>query len=322
MTDTPIPAQPFLHALLGPTASGKERLALQLAESLGAEIISVDSMKIYRGLDIGTAKPSLADRTRVRHHCLDVVEPTEVFNLARWVETAETAIQEIQNRNRHPLLSGGTALYYKGLLEGLFDGPAADPNLRAHLKRRAEGEGVDVLHAELVRLDPAAAAKVHAHDLRRVVRALEVAMLTGTPISEQQVQWRGKTRLATATSAFRYPCALVALDWPREILYQRIEARVERMMAAGLLEEAHTVFENRTRFSHTPLQAVAYKEFFSYFEGAATLAESVALLKKNTRNLAKSQMTWLRKFPCTWVQMTESRKTEDVAEEILAIWSK
>ncbi len=324
---------PFLRILLGPTASGKEGLALLCAERIAAEIVSVDSMKIYRGLDIGTAKPDAETRARIRHHCLDIAEPTEVFSVARYVEAADAAIAAIAAGNKPPLLSGGTALYYKGLLQGLFSGPRANPGLRRSLRARAESEGPQALYAELERLDPATASRVHPNDLRRVIRALEVAMLTGRPISEQQTQWTGTGRSSPSgnaaapgsngfpgSRAMRYPCAMVALEWPRETLYRRIEARVEQMLAAGLVEEARRVYENRDTYSPTPLQAVGYKEFFPYFEGGATMNEAIELLRKNTRNLAKSQDTWFRKFPCHRLRMHEDRPREEVVHEILRIW--
>ncbi|MBN2713971.1 MAG: tRNA (adenosine(37)-N6)-dimethylallyltransferase MiaA [Planctomycetes bacterium] len=306
--------RPFLRILLGPTASGKERSALASAKLLGGDIISVDSMKIYRGLDIGTAKASPEMRKLVRHHCLDIAEPTEVFSTARYVSAAEDAISLVSAENRPVILSGGTALYYKNLLEGIFEGPSADPAVRTELLARAESEGHEALYAELESLDPQAAQKIHPNDIRRVVRALEVNRLTGKPISAHQTQW-GKWDM-------RYPCAMVAIDWPRELLYKRIEERVDRMVDCGIEEEARMVFENRESYAHTPLQAVGYKEFFDYFESKATFDEAVDLLKKNTRHLAKSQMTWFRKFPCEWLEMKEGMTADDVAGAAVEIWNK
>jgi tRNA dimethylallyltransferase len=307
-------AKPFLRILLGPTASGKESAAVACAKMIGGEIVSVDSMKIYRTLDIGTAKASEKIRADVPHHCLDIADPEENFSVGRYVEEAEKAIVSVVARGKVPILSGGTALYYKGLLEGLFDGPSADADLREEFNRRAETEGVEKLYAELAEVDPQAAEKIHPNDLRRIVRALEVAKLTGQPISSQQTQWVG--------AEYRYPCALAALDWPREVLYARIEKRVDLMMAEGLLEEARQVYEKRDYLSRTPLQAVGYKEFFSYFSGETDLAEAVELLKKNTRNLAKSQMTWFRKFPCEWIAMDEKMNLTEVVEKSIAAWSR
>lgn len=318
MTNTP---PPFLRLLLGPTASGKESVALACARSYGTDIISVDSMKVYRGLDIGTAKPSPAIRREITHHCLDLADPLVSFTVADFITAAEAAIGRVAAAGKKPLLSGGTALYYKNLLEGMFAGPPADAGLREELNRRAQAEGPAALHAELARVDPAAAEKIHPHDLRRIIRALEVAHHTGRPISSLQTQWERGAQ-ATGPRDFRYPCALVGLAWPREELYRRIEARVDAMLAAGLLEEARGVFHERRRLGHGPLQAVGYKEFFPHFAGQSTLAEAVTRLKQNSRQLAKSQLTWFRKFPCAWVEMTAARAPADAAAEVMAIWDE
>ncbi len=312
--------RPFLRILLGPTCSGKERLALACAERLGGEIVSVDSMKLYRGLDVGTAKPAAADRARVPHHCLDLVDPGAEFSVARYLEAAEAAIAAIAARGRPVVLSGGSALYYKALLEGLFPGPGADPEVRAVLREQAAQEGPEVLHARLAELDPAAAARIHPRDLRRLVRALEVHSLTGRPIGEWQQEWQRGARDTTA--GWRYPAAVVGLDWPREELYRRIHERVDRMLAAGLLEEARGVYERRAELGRTPLQAVGYKEFFPYFAGELPLAEAVELLKKNTRHLAKSQLTWFRKFPVAWLPMSPELTPEAAVPAVLRRWDE
>lgn len=311
-----IPETPRLRILLGPTASGKESIALAIARQLSCGIISVDSMKVYTHLDIGTAKASAAVRAEVPHACIDLVEPTEEFTVARYLEAAETAIAACVEKGETPLLSGGTALYYKNLLEGLFDGPGEDPALRDELKQRAEAEGADALYAELKEVDPVAAEKLHPHDVRRVVRALEVHALTGQPLSAWQTQWRD----SHTDETYRYAFSMVALDWPRELLYKRIEARVDRMMEAGLVEEARWVHACRDTIARTPLQAVAYKELFPYFNGETSLDEAVDTLKKNTRHLAKSQMTWFRKFPCQWLPMREGESAEATAARVLAAW--
>lgn len=313
--------RPLLHILLGPTASGKERTALACAKTLGGEIVSVDSMKIYRGLDIGTAKPSPEMRATVPHHCLDLADPSELFSVARYVEAAEKAIDAITATDKPVILSGGTALYYKGLLEGLFEGPGADPALREELKQRAREEGAAALHAELVQRDPVTAGKVHPNDIRRVVRALEVVLLTGTPISEHQAQWASNDEKQPDMQDI-FPNCIVGLAWPRDVLHQRIAQRVDRMMEAGLLNEARRVYDMRETLSRTPLQAVGYKEFFDYFDGKATLEEAVDLLKRNTRHLAKSQMTWFRKFPCTWIEMDEELSVDEVAQAVMNAWTR
>lgn len=317
---------PFLRILLGPTASGKETVAVTCAQSLNGEIISVDSMKLYRDLHIGTASPSSTALATVPHHCVNFLSPSASFDVAQYVEKSSAAIQQIVRAQKVPILSGGTALYYKGLLEGIFAGPPADAAVREALQKRLETEGGAVLHAELAQADPAAAAKIHPNDQRRLVRALEVLKVTGVPLGEQQKEWQShRPHLAPKTTVaptwdFRYPCSLVGLAWSRPILYARIEKRVDRMLAAGLLKEARWVYENRPTVSRTLLQAVGYKEFFAHFSGEISQAEAVTLLKRNTRHLAKSQMTWFRKFPCKWVEMTEERDHDEVAREVRAVW--
>ncbi len=310
---------PFLRILIGPTASGKGRIALAAARASGAAILSVDSMKIYRRLDIGTAKPREADRAAVRHYGIDLAAPTEEYTVARYVEYADSVIDKPSASGKAPILSGGTALYYKTLLEGLFQGPGEDASLREKLKTYAQEHGSAALHARLREQDPQAAAKIHPNDMRRIVRALEVIELTGNPLSVQQREWAG-FHASNEAPAYRHPFAMVALDWPREVLYKRIDARVERMIENGLLDEARMVYDNRGTFSRVPLQAVGYKEFFGYFDGNAHLEDAVDVLKKNTRHLAKSQLTWLRKFPCTWLPMTENESPQETAARATGLW--
>jgi len=313
--------RPDLHIILGPTASGKERTALAYAQRIGGEIISVDSMKIYRYLNIGTAKATMAMRSQVPHHVIDFLEPTEAFSVAEFVRCADEAIADIHGRGKIPILSGGTALYYKGLLEGIFDAPPSDAALRQQLKDEADCDGGgERLHLRLQQADPRAAEKIHPNDTRRVVRALEIVTLTGKPLSQQQQQWAGFQSGAADNmlKPIRYRCKMFALEWPREILYRRIEMRVDRMMDEGLEAEAHMVYENRDSYNRTPLQAVGYKELFPYFNGTGSRIDAIDLLKKNTRHLAKSQMTWFRKFPCLWLPMKKDSTPDETADRILA----
>jgi len=312
--------RPMIHIILGPTASGKERTALEYAKLISGEIVSVDSMKIYKHLDIGTAKATAAMREEVPHHLIDFIEPTESFSVAEFVKHADDAIQDIAGRGKVPVLSGGTALYYKGLLEGIFDAPPSDPSLRQQLKDEAEHDGHGHnLHARLQQADPRAAEKIHPNDLRRLVRALEIVILTGKPLSQQQQQWAGfQENIAdNGLKPIRYTCKMMGLQWPREDLYARIETRVDRMISEGLEQEARMVYEQRNFYNRTPLQAVGYKEFFPYFYGSCARNEAVNVLKKNTRHLAKSQMTWFRKFPSSWLQMGEKEKPQQTALRML-----
>ena len=301
--------------ILGPTASGKESGAFRVAPQLNAEIVSVDSMKIYKTLDIGTAKATAEMRSKVRHHCLDIIEPDYAdYSVGAYVEQADKAIRDISERGKLPLLSGGTALYYKGILEGIFDAPPRDLALREELLGFAQEEGNEALHQRLQRLDPVSARKYHPNDIRRVVRALEVITLTGEPVSSFHREWSGFHDAGDNFGGeLRYDFRMLLLDWPRSVLYQRIERRVDIMLEKGLLAEAEYVYNKRASFARTPLQAVGYKEFFPYFRGEEDLAEAVATLKKNTRHLAKSQCTWFRKFPCERLALTSEMPAEDIA---------
>lgn len=316
--------RPALRIIVGATASGKESLALAVARHLRGEIVSVDSMKVYRGLDVATAKASLAQRARTRHHCLDLVEPHETFSAADFVREAEASIADIVSRGATPLLSGGTALYYKALLEGLFAGPGADPVLRAEFERRAREEGTEVLHRELAGVDPAAAAKIHPSDLRRLVRALEVAALTGRGISSAQTQWQGfhepvpePSRRAEASFAKpRFPFVMIRVVREREDIHRRIAERIMRMAEGGLREEVEEVWEKRRILSRTPLQAVGYKEFFPYFSGDCTWEDALEKLRLATNRLVRSQDTWFRKFPAEQLVLRPDSNIEEEAEKL------
>lgn len=306
----------FRNALVltGPTGSGKSELGVELAERLGAEIVSMDSMALYRGLDIGTAKPDRALRTRVPHHLLDVLAPWESASVAWWLERAAECCQDIERRGRRALFVGGTPLYLKALLHGLFDGPPADAAVRQRLTQEAEQFGSAALHQRLARVDPVAAQRLHVHDLRRIVRALEVWELTGRPISDWQQQWAGGRRqgaggredhtahCAEEGSRFLAPTcepsqSVLCLDLPRGELYARIDARVQHMIAAGLVEEVRTLRQLPYPLSREASQALGYKEMFEHLEGRATLAETVNRIQTRSRNFAKRQLTWFRHMP-------------------------
>jgi tRNA dimethylallyltransferase len=283
--------------LTGPTGSGKSQLALELAEQLGAEIVSMDSMAVYRGLDIGTAKVTLEERHRVRHHLVDVLDPWESASVAWWLDRAADCCRDIGRRGKRVLIVGGTAMYLKALLRGLFDGPPADESLRRQLTDEAERSGPLALHARLAQVDPAAARRLHPHDIRRVVRALEVWQLTGTPLSNWQQQWAdGETRPGARTTARGVPSCLW-LELPRQELYDRINARVERMFADGLVDEVRALKALPRPLSREAAQALGYKEVFTHLDGRATLAETVALVQTRSRKFAKRQITWFRHLP-------------------------
>lgn len=276
--------------LTGPTGSGKSRLALTLAECLDAEIVSMDSMTLYRGMDVGTAKPSAEERQRVPHHLIDVLDPWESASVAWWLERATASVRSIEARGRTPLLVGGTGLYLKAVLYGLFDGPPADAGLRQRLTEEAEREGKESLHARLARVDPASASRLHVNDVRRVVRALEVWELTGSPISSWQTQWTGEQPTHTPTGLPRVLC----LDIPRETLYSRIDARVEQMIESGLVAEVQRLQALPRPSSREARQALGYKEMLAHLEGRASLKEAVKTIQTRTRQFARRQLTWFR----------------------------
>ena len=278
------------YALLGPTASGKSRLALELAARHPVEIVSMDSAQVFRGMDVGTAKPTAAERRRVPHHLLDLIDPTERYSAGRFRADCVGAIVEILERGGVPLVVGGTMLYYKALVQGLDELPEGDPGLRTQIDARAARHGWPALHADLARVDPASAARIAPNDAQRIQRALEVWELTGRPLSAQQTA-------APAPLPFRLKAyALVPQD--RAALHRRIEARFDQMLKEGLVEELEAL---RARFDlHAGLpsmRCVGYRQAWGYLEGAY---DQSALRDKGiaaTRQLAKRQLTWLRSLP-------------------------
>lgn len=277
-------------AILGCTASGKGALARELAPLLGAEIVSIDSMKVYRGMDVGTAKPPVAERTAVPHHLIDVADPWESFDVARFVALADAAVDSIHRRGNPAIAVGGTMLYFKAFYEGLFEGPGADPFFRAVLRARAAELGAEMLHAELMRVDPAAASRIHPQDIRRTERALEVFTLSGRPITELQRQWD-----SGASRRSDWAWTLIVLGRDREAASRRINERVRRMVAAGLVEEARRIWTDPRGVSRQARQAVGYSELFDHFMGKLTLEEAIERIKIDSRQLAKHQRTWLRR---------------------------
>lgn len=303
---------PF-RILLGPTASGKESAALQIADKISSDIISVDSMKIYRGMDIGTATPSVDVLGRKKHWAINIVDPSESFSVAQYNEYVEGVVEQLESEGKEFIFSGGTALYHKILTEGMFDGPGEDSFLREELKMEAEKYGVEHVHDKLKRIDPMAADKIHPNDIKRVIRAIEVVTLTGIPISSQQVQF-GKRRTDRNIS-------MVGILWDRDKLYARINHRVDLMFEKGLLEEVEALFRSGIILSKQASVAVGYAELFSYFNGDISFDEAKELICRNSRHLAKSQMTWFRKFDCHWIEVDESTSLAEVAEKTLAFWN-
>jgi len=274
--------------LIGQTASGKGAAGFQLARRLRAEIISLDSMKVYRGMDVGTAKPPPERRQQVPYHMLDVADPCEHFSTALYVEGADRAARDIAARGALPLFVGGTALYFKALTEGLFEGPPADPEFRAALRKEAAEHGSAHLHQRLAAVDPAAAGRIHPNDLRRIERALEVYEKTGSPISELQDQF-GRANDA-------YDATVLGIRRDKDDLHDRINRRVDRMMAAGLLDEVKALTEGPRPLGKEASQALGYRELLEHLNGEHTLDEAVELTKLHTRQFAKAQMTWMKRF--------------------------
>ena len=273
--------------ILGVTASGKGKLAFALAKSLGAEIISIDSMKVYRRMDIGTAKPPKENRDQIPYHLIDVVEPSDSFSVARFLELAQTAIDDIKKRNKPIVAVGGTALYIKSLLYGLFEGPGADERIRDELKAQAQAEGLDKLYEQLKTIDPATAAKISANDPRRIIRALEVYKLTGKPISAFQQQWD-----ANASQDW----TIIGLRREKTEESKRINARVKKMIDAGLVDEVKQLLAEPKPLSKQARSAIGYAEIINHLSGQITLDDATELIKKNTRKLAKAQRTWFKTF--------------------------
>jgi tRNA dimethylallyltransferase len=270
--------------ITGPTASGKTGLAMELAGIFGGEIVSADSMQVYRYMDIGTAKPSKHERNDVPHHGIDIVDPDEDYSAARFRTDAMEAIKEIDSRGKKVFVVGGTGLYIRALTKGLFEGPGSVPELRERFLRQAELNGRVSLYEELLEVDPAAASDIHPNNLPRIIRALEVYQVTNRPISEFQ-----------KTHAFKEEpfCYLkIGLKKTRDVLYRDIERRVDRMMEEGLASETRNLIRMGYSGDLKPMQGLGYKEMVQYISGECTLAEAVSQIKTNSRRYAKRQMTW------------------------------
>ena len=299
--------------LTGPTASGKTSVGIALAEEQEAEIISLDSMAVYRELDIGTAKPTDDERMMVPHHMIDVVDPSEDYSLAEYVTAAYERIRDIKRRGKKVLFVGGTPLYLKAMLRGIFAGPPADPDLRKELYEQSQNAPPDFLHNELKKIDPVSAERLHQNDTKRLIRAIEVFRNSGVPISEWQKQFE--------TPAPISQCKVIVLDWPREILYDRVNRRVDHMMDNGFLDEVQQLTKRFLPISQTAAQALGYKELFEYLDKKMSLHIAVDTIKQNTRQFAKRQMTWFRSLSeCQFFPVQPKMTKSQIVEQITNLY--
>ena len=290
--------------IAGPTAVGKSEIALRLAEQLGGEIISADSMQVYRGLDLGTAKPSPAERARVPHHLIDICELTEAFDAAQFIRLAQKAVEEIQARGHVPLFCGGTGLYFKAFLNGLGEAPSANPELRAEL----ETASFESLLRELRERDPAAYAQIDKQNPRRVIRAVEVIRLTGKKFSEQRAEWKAQCAVPAKINFYCF-------TRPPADLHAHINARVDAMFARGLVNETRELLKHGLEQNKTAMQAIGYRQVVEHLRGERSLAETIELVKSRTRQFARRQLTWFRRqLDPEWIEL----KPDESLNEILA----
>ncbi|MCD6288117.1 MAG: tRNA (adenosine(37)-N6)-dimethylallyltransferase MiaA [Candidatus Hydrogenedentes bacterium] len=303
---------PEIVLIVGPTAVGKTRLGICLAERLSTEIISADAMQVYRGLDIGTAAPTPADRARVVHHLVGSSELTDQYSAAEFARDARTIIDRLWAKGRIPVVVGGSGLYVRALVDGLFPGPAADADIRARLNREAAEQGVESLHNRLAAVDPESAARIAVKDLRRIVRALEVFELTGVPISEMQKTHKITTKTDGLLS-HRF-----GLDMDRTALYARIDERVEKMCGLGFIEEVRGLVETGHTADLERIGALGYREMMAYLRGETDLETAKSLMARNTRRYAKRQMTWFRKDKrIKWLTVTDTTDFNELADTVV-----
>ena len=302
--------KPKLIVICGPTAVGKTRFAIDLACLLDGEIIGADSMQIYRYMDIGTAKPTAAERARVAHHLVDFCDPAESFDAAAYARIARETVDRLLEEEKVPLVVGGTGLYIKGLLGGMFPSPLTDPTIRERLRGEAERSGAPSLHRRLSKLDPETAARLHPNDSFRVVRALEVFESTGEPISRQQDRHRFEDA--------PYQSLKLGLFLERDVLYRRIDRRCDAMLEGGLIEEVEGLLDRGYSPALKPMQSIGYRHVIDYLQGRTSLEETRRLFARDTRHYAKRQLTWFRADPqVRWLTPSEGQAAKKLAKEFL-----
>lgn len=296
--------------LVGPTAIGKTGISIQLARLMRGEIISCDSMQVYKGMDIGTSKPAESFLSAVPHHMIDIVGPSDEFSVAQFRKLAVEAIEDIIARGRAPLIVGGSGLYAKVLLDGICEAPSTDREFRARLKQEADEFGAEILYKRLEEVDRESASRIHPNDLRRILRVLEVYEKAKAPIS--------RLKSGTLGLSERYEIRIFGLNMERPALYRKIEERVELMFKEGLIDEARKLGEQK--LSLTASQALGYKEVFAFLRGEYDIEEAKRLIKRNTRRYAKRQLTWFRRDKrIEWIMLDEDFDSKEIASQI---WRK
>jgi tRNA dimethylallyltransferase len=301
--------------ILGVTASGKGTLAFNLALSLDAEIISIDSMKVYRRMDIGTAKPPMHARQRIKYHLIDIIEPSDSFSVGAFVDAVQQAIEQIDNRGKPIVAVGGTALYIKALLYGLFQGPGVDEQLRVELHAQAKSEGLAELHRELASVDPTAGENISPNDAKRIIRALEVYQITGKPISAQQKQWDAPN--------VTHDWTIIGLRRDKTEENKRINARTKKMIEAGLVDEVKSLLSEEKPLSKQARSAIGYAEIIDHLASLISLEDAMELIKKKTRRLAKNQRTWFKTFKnVNWLDIQPQEPNKEILVRIKRILTK
>lgn len=298
--------------ILGVTASGKSRLAFELASTIGAEIISIDSMKVYRRMDIGTAKPSAARRRQIRYHLIDVVEPNEPFSVEKFLKLAEYAVKQINSAQKPVVAVGGTAMYIKAMLYGIFEGPGTNDRIRKKLRSQIDAHGLADLHKKLAEADPDAAQRIHPNDARRIIRALEVFELTGKPISSFQQQFDAENSLRD--------WKIIGLRRDKADTGTRINQRVKRMLENGFADEVKALLAEDEPLSKQAASAIGYAEIIDHLNGNLLFEEAVEKIKINTRRFAKAQRTWFKTFKnVNWLDIAEDESSEDILSRTMEL---
>jgi tRNA dimethylallyltransferase len=295
--------------VVGPTASGKTALALELAERLGSEIVSADSMQIYRGMEIGTAAPSAEEQARIPHHFVSMLDPGESYSAGAYQLDARAVVHSLEKQGKSAVVAGGSGLYVRALVDGLFNGPGADDTVRQRLEREAEAVGNEPLFGRLEEVDPDYADTIHPQDLRRIVRGLEVYEQSGKPLSLLHREHR--------EAHPPLPAVQVALRWPRALLYERINLRVERMLESGFLDEVRTLLDAGFGPEVRQIRTLGYREFIAHLEDCMSHEDALAAMQQNTRRFAKRQLTWYRADDrIHWLDDAETRSVESLADEV------